>query len=110
MKRCCRPAGSERDAFFATEADHVREFLRSQGYWEADVKIELHDDGKVPAGISLLVRVARGPSYPLGPLTVTGATALPVRSQPPARGSGIRPSITVICPPRHLGGCFLTGG
>lgn len=71
-------AGSERDAFFATESDHVREFLRSQGYWEAVVNLELHDDGKQPAGISLLVRVRLGPSYPLGPLTVTGATALPV--------------------------------
>jgi len=71
------PTGSERDTFFATEADHVRELLRSQGYWEAAVKIELYDDGKVPAGISLLVRIALGPAYPLGPLNVTGATALP---------------------------------
>ena len=71
------PAGSEREAFMATEADHVRDFLRSQGYWEAAVNIELHDDGKLPAGVSLLVRVNLGPAYPLGPLTVTGATALP---------------------------------
>ncbi len=71
------PAGTERDTFIATEADHVRDFLRSQGYWEAGVNIELHDDGKLPAGVSLLVRVNLGPAYPLGPLTVTGATALP---------------------------------
>ena len=70
-------AGTDRDAFLATEADHVREFLRSQGYWEADVHLELHDDGKVPAAINLLVRVNLGPAYPLGPLKVTGATALP---------------------------------
>jgi hypothetical protein len=43
-------AGSDRDAFTATESDHVRDFLRSQGYWEAEVGIELHDDGKLPAG------------------------------------------------------------
>jgi outer membrane protein insertion porin family len=71
------PAGTERDTFIASEADHVRDFLRSQGYWEAEARIELHDDGKLPAGVSLLVRVNLGPAYPLGPLTVTGATALP---------------------------------
>jgi outer membrane protein insertion porin family len=71
------PAGPERDAFIATEADHVRDFLRSQGYWEAEARIEMHDDGKLPAGVSLIVRVHLGPAYPLGPLTVTGATALP---------------------------------
>ena len=71
------PAGPERDAFIATEADHVRDFLRSQGYWEAEARIEMHDDGKLPAGVSLIARVHLGPAYPLGPLTVTGATALP---------------------------------
>ena len=56
------PAGARRDAFIATEADHVRDFLRSSGYWEAEVSIELHDDGKVPAEINLLVRVNLGPA------------------------------------------------
>jgi outer membrane protein insertion porin family len=70
------PAGPRRDAFLATETDHVREFLRSSGYWEAEVALELHDNGRVPAEINLLVRVRLGPAYPLGPLTVTGATAL----------------------------------
>jgi outer membrane protein insertion porin family len=73
-------AGTDRDAFIATEVDHVRDFLRSQGYWEAEVVIELHDDGKLPAGVSLLVRVKLGPAYPLGPITVTGATALPTEN------------------------------
>jgi outer membrane protein insertion porin family len=71
------PAGPNRDTFLTSEAEHVREFLHSQGYWEADVHLELHDDGKVPATINLLVRVNLGPAYPLGPLTITGATALP---------------------------------
>jgi outer membrane protein insertion porin family len=71
------PAGPNRETFLTTEAEHVREFLRSQGYWEATVRLELHDDGKVPAQINLLVRVHLGPAYPIGPLTITGATALP---------------------------------
>ncbi len=71
------PVGSERDAFITTESDHVRDFLHAQGYWEAQAAIELYDDGKLPAEVSLLVRVKLGPAYPLGPLTVTGATALP---------------------------------
>jgi outer membrane protein insertion porin family len=70
------PAGMQRDAFIAGEADHVRDFLRSSGYWEAGVQLELHDDGKVPAEINLLIRVNLGPAYPLGPLKITGATAL----------------------------------
>jgi outer membrane protein insertion porin family len=70
------PAGAHRDAFLAVESDHVRDFLRGSGYWEAEVRLELHDDGKVPAEINLLVRVNLGPAYPLGPLQVTGATAL----------------------------------
>jgi outer membrane protein insertion porin family len=74
------PAGPERDAFVASEAEHVRDFLRSSGYWEAEVGIELHDDGKVPAEYNLLVKVSLGPAYPLGPLKITGATALPTES------------------------------
>ncbi|MBN2576883.1 MAG: BamA/TamA family outer membrane protein [Deltaproteobacteria bacterium] len=69
-------AGPERDAFIAAEVDHVRDFLRSSGYWEAEVRIELHDHGKEPAGYDLLVRVRLGPAYPLGPLQIVGATAL----------------------------------
>jgi hypothetical protein len=69
-------SGERRRNFLASETDHVRDFLRSSGYWEADAAIELHDDGKVPAQINLLVRVKLGPPYPLGPLTITGATAL----------------------------------
>ena len=71
------PAGPERDAFLAGETDNVRAFLRSQGYWEAGVRLELHDNGKVPAEINLLVKILLGPAYPLGHLKVTGATALP---------------------------------
>jgi len=74
------PAGMQRDAFIASEAAHVREFLRSSGYWEAEARLELHDDGKVPAEINLLVRVNLGPPYPLGPLKITGATALSTES------------------------------
>lgn len=74
------PAGSERDAFFATQADNVREFLRSQGYWEAAVVFDLRDNGKVPAEIDLVIRVKLGPGYPLGPITITGATVIPESS------------------------------
>ena len=70
------PAGPERDAFLATQADHVRDFLHARGYWEGDVRFELRDNGKVPAEIILIIRVNLGPAYPLGPLKVTGATAI----------------------------------
>lgn len=70
-------AGSERDAFLAAQADHVRDFLRAQGYWEGDVRFDLRDNGKVPAQIDLIIRIKLGPSYPLGPVNVSGATAIP---------------------------------
>ena len=72
--------GPERVAFIASEQAHVRDFLRSQGYWEAEARIELHDNGtkgKVPAEINFLIKIDRGPPYPLGPIKVTGATAIP---------------------------------
>ncbi len=72
------PAGTDRDTFLAREAENVRDFLHSQGFWEARVDIELHDNGKSPTEVRMLVRVKLGPPYPLGPLTVKGATALPV--------------------------------
>jgi outer membrane protein insertion porin family len=74
------PAGPRREAFLTTETDHVQEFLRSSGYWEAEVRFELHDNGKVPAEVNLLIKVKLGPAYPLGPLAIDGATALPVGS------------------------------
>jgi len=70
-------AGAERDTFLATQSDHVRDFLRAQGYWEGAVHFELRDNGKVPAKIDLVIRIDLGPAYPLGPLDVTGATAIP---------------------------------
>jgi len=71
------PSGLARDTFIASETDHVRDFLHAQGYWEARVHLELHDNGEVPAEINLVIRVELGPAYPLGPLKVTGATAIP---------------------------------
>jgi outer membrane protein insertion porin family len=70
-------AGPERDTFLEAQADHIRDFLRSQGYWEGDVRFELRDNGKTPAAIDLNIRVNLGPPYPLGQLGVTGATAIP---------------------------------
>jgi len=71
------PAGPERDAFLTAQADYVRDFLRAQGYWEGRVHFELRDNGKVPAAIDLIIRVDLGPAYPLGPITITGAIAIP---------------------------------
>jgi outer membrane protein insertion porin family len=71
-------AGNRRDRFLAAQADHVRDFLRAQGYWEGEVHFDLRDNGKIPAQIDLIIRIDLGPAYPLGPLNVTGATAIPV--------------------------------
>jgi outer membrane protein insertion porin family len=71
------PAGTERDAFLSNQADRIRDFLQTQGYWDADVRFELRDNGKVPAQITLVIRIELGKGYPLGHLDVNSAIAIP---------------------------------
>jgi outer membrane protein insertion porin family len=70
------PSGPERDAFLQSEAARVRDFLHAQGYLDAEVRIELRSTQTVPAQVNMHVRIKLGSSYPLGPVSVSGNTAM----------------------------------
>jgi len=71
------PAGEQRDAFLDAEAVRVRDYLRTQGFQDAEAHIVAHATNTVPARVNLDVRVKPGPGYPLGKITVTGSRAIP---------------------------------
>ncbi len=69
------PAGPERAAVLEREREHVIDFLRSRGYFEANVRLEARP-GTAPGALDFYVMVRLGPAYPLGPITFTGNHAL----------------------------------
>ncbi len=69
------PIGNERDAVLERERELVIDFLRSRGYFEANVRLDARP-GTVPGSLDLYVTVKLGPAYPLGPITFTGNHAL----------------------------------
>jgi outer membrane protein insertion porin family len=71
------PAGERRDAFLDAEAARVRDYLHTQGFQDAEVRIALHATHTIPARVNLDVRVKPGPGYPLRKATVTGNRAIP---------------------------------
>jgi outer membrane protein insertion porin family len=71
------PAGERRDAFLDAEAARVRDYLHTQGFQDAEVRIALHATHTIPARVNLDVRVKPGPGYPLRKTTVTGNRAIP---------------------------------
>lgn len=69
------PPGPERAAVLEREREHVIDFLRSRGYFEANVRLEARP-GSAPGALDFHVLVRLGPAYPLGPITFTGNHAL----------------------------------
>jgi outer membrane protein insertion porin family len=69
--------GPDRDTMIERERARVIEFLRGEGYFESNARIDLAPRGAPPAPTDIYVTVSRGPSYPLGPITVRGNTAIP---------------------------------
>ncbi len=69
------PAGPERAAILEREREHVIHFLRSRGYFEANVRLEAQP-GSAPGALDFHVAVKLGPAYPLGPITFSGNHAL----------------------------------
>jgi len=71
-------AGRERDAAIERERERVIRFLRDEeGYFEANVRIDLVSNGGPPAAVDLFVRITRGPGYPIGPISISGNTVIP---------------------------------
>jgi outer membrane protein insertion porin family len=71
------PPGQERNVVLEREREHVIDFLRSRGYFEANVALEARP-GSAPGSLDFHVRVRLGPAYPIGPITFTGNHALRV--------------------------------
>jgi outer membrane protein insertion porin family len=69
--------GPDRDLAIERERERLIQFLRNEGYFDANVSIDLKATGVAPAAIDLTIRISRGAPYPVGPVTVTGNTALP---------------------------------
>src|SRR5450432_6395 len=70
------PPGTERNVVLEREREHVIDFLRSRGYFDATVGLRA-EPGRTAAGaVDLFVAVELGPAYPLGPITFTGNHAL----------------------------------
>jgi outer membrane protein insertion porin family len=69
--------GPDRDAAIERERERVIQYLRSEGYFDATVGIELSSHGFAPAAVDLAIHIHRGPGYPVGPIVVSGNTAIP---------------------------------
>src|SRR6185436_6601506 len=53
------------------------DFIRSEGYFEANVKLEARPGLTAKGAVDLHVYVQLGPAYPVGSITFTGNRALP---------------------------------
>jgi outer membrane protein insertion porin family len=71
------PAGPARAAALEAERAHVIDYLRGEGYLEANVRLDAVAPSGVRGAVDLHVRIQHGPGYPLGPLTVTGNHVVP---------------------------------
>ncbi|HEX2658688.1 MAG TPA: POTRA domain-containing protein, partial [Polyangia bacterium] len=70
--------GPERDASMERERQRLIRFLRDEeGYFEANVRIDLQPHGASPAAVDLNVHISRGPGYPIGPIAVDGNNNIP---------------------------------
>jgi outer membrane protein insertion porin family len=70
------PAGPERNAALERERERVIEFLRGEGFFEANTRIEAVPARTAPGGIDLRVTVDPGRYYPVGPITISGNKAV----------------------------------
>jgi len=66
------PAGPARAAALELERGHVIDYLRGEGFFEANVRIDAAAARGVQGAVDFHVRINRGPGYPLGTLNITG--------------------------------------
>ena len=69
--------GPDRDTALERERGRVVEYLRGEGYFDADARITLRAVADHPGATDVTINVSRGSSYPLGPLKVNGNTVFP---------------------------------
>jgi outer membrane protein insertion porin family len=83
--------GPDRETRIEIERSRIEDYLRSQGYLDARVRMEVHAGNTVPAPVNLLVKIAYGPpgkycwflfcsysrGFPIGAISVRGNTVIP---------------------------------
>ncbi|HET6282136.1 MAG TPA: POTRA domain-containing protein [Polyangia bacterium] len=69
--------GPDRDAALDRERLRVIEYLRGEGYFDSNVHIDLHTKPELDGATDVTITVDRGPPYPVGPITISGNTAIP---------------------------------
>ena len=69
--------GLDRDSALERERGRVVEYLRGEGYFDADAHISLDPVSDVEGATDVTIDVTRGSGYPLGPLTITGNSVIP---------------------------------
>src|ERR1022692_865307 len=70
------PSGAERTVVLEREREHIIDFLRGRGYFEATVALSAKPGRTAVGAVDLFVAVNLGPPYPLGPITFSGNHAL----------------------------------
>lgn len=74
--RVLAPEGPERDADLERERGRVIDFLRGEGYFDANVRLDARRPPKVDGAIDFDISIELGAGYPLGPVAVVGNTAI----------------------------------
>jgi outer membrane protein insertion porin family len=69
--------GLDRDAALERERGRVVEYLRGEGYFDADAHLVLEPARGVDGATDVTINVTRGSAYPLGPVTVIGNSLFP---------------------------------
>ncbi len=66
------PAGAARVAALEVERGHVIDYLRGEGFFDANVRLDAVPAPRVRGAVDFHLSIQRGPGYPLGPLTIAG--------------------------------------
>jgi outer membrane protein insertion porin family len=71
------PAGPEREGALDLERGHVIDYLRGEGYFDANVRLDAVPVDGLRGAVDFHISIHLGPGYPLGPLVISGNAAIP---------------------------------
>lgn len=69
--------GPERAEAIERERGRLVDFLRAEGYLDANARIDVATDKSAPSAVDVLITLALGQGFPIGAITTTGNNALP---------------------------------
>ncbi|HVZ74481.1 MAG TPA: POTRA domain-containing protein [Polyangia bacterium] len=71
------PPGADRDAALENERGRVIDYLRGEGYFDANVRLDAVPSTNTDGAVDFRVSIRLGDYYPLGPLNIVGNHAFP---------------------------------